>query len=500
MDGLEAPGHSGRWWWAMPLFFFCWPAAVVLVVVVIGRPLGKWAWAHRTTTAAASVLVLLAWRLGVLETAGLVAGLGLDLGVWYVVHPPSFRRWVLDPARTYRRRLAYKRRWPDLAEGVGLGVTRAKETRQGLVPVTTVPRLERLELGGWCDRLVLLPVLGHDLAVYDKACPALRLHLGATSVRAVAHSNDRVRLDIVRIDPLAQLVRPFPIPATPAGVNLDALPVGLREDGQVFTVRAGGGRHLFIAGETEAGKSSFVWAIVAALAPLVQAGTVRLWGIDPKCQEVTFGRALFYRVATGADGDAMAGLLEEAAEAMQAAAMRNAGITRTHTPTVDDPLDVIIVDEFAFLTAYARDPAFRKRVMAAASTIATQGRTTGYWLIGAAQDPGKEVIPLRNLFPARIALRLREDTNVDMVLGSGARAAGALCDEIPESLRGVGYVHLDGLREPQRVRAAYLDDQAVTDLARLYRPTPAPAAEMPADYWTRPDGPDDDGPGLRSVA
>jgi hypothetical protein len=40
------------------------------------------------------------------------------------------------------------------------------------------------------------------------------------------------------------------------------------------------------------------------------------------------------------------------------------------------------------------------------------------------------VISLRNLFSTRIALRLDESDQVDMVLGDGARDRGALADQI----------------------------------------------------------------------
>ena len=80
-------------------------------------------------------------------------------------------------------------------------------------------------------------------------------------------------------------------------------------------------------------------------------------------------------------------------------------------------------------------------------------------MVGALQDPRKDVISLRNLFPTRIALRLDESDQVDMVLGDGARDRGALADEIsplPGIGAGVGYVRLEGSPQvgpgPGRVR------------------------------------------------
>ncbi|GAB3880705.1 hypothetical protein GCM10027612_08700 [Microbispora bryophytorum subsp. camponoti] len=51
--------------------------------------------------------------------------------------------------------------------------------------------------------------------------------------------------------------------------------------------------------------------------------------------------------------------------------------------------------------------------------------------MAALQDPRKEVMNIRNLLPDKIALRLDESEQVDMVLGDGARDRGALADYCP---------------------------------------------------------------------
>lgn len=165
------------------------------------------------------------------------------------------------------------------------------------------------------------------------------------------------------------------------------------------------------------------------------------------------------------------GLLEDAVAAMTDRAARLAGTARTHTPTVEEPLLLVLVDEVALLTAYQPDRKLRDRAERALATLATQGRAPGVVLVAALQDPRKEVLGLRNLFPTKIGMRLDEKSQVDMVLGDGARDAGALCHKIGDDLPGVAYVKLDGRREPVRVRAPYLTDSDITDLASVY---PAP--------------------------
>jgi DNA segregation ATPase FtsK/SpoIIIE, S-DNA-T family len=94
----------------------------------------------------------------------------------------------------------------------------------------------------------------------------------------------------------------------------------------------------------------------------------------------------------------------------------------------------------------------------------------GVCVVGALKDPRKDVISLRNLFSTRIALRLDESDQVDMVLGDGARDRGALADEIsplPQIGAGVGYVRLEASPDPVRVRAAYITDQDIRAMAEM---------------------------------
>ncbi len=133
--------------------------------------------------------------------------------------------------------------------------------------------------------------------------------------------------------------------------------------------------------------------------------------------------------------------LEDAVAEMQGRAAEFGGKTRTFTPSHEHPFLIVIIDELAFLTAYQPERDLRKRAEAAIATLTSQGRSVGVCVFGALQDPRKEVINLRNLFPTRIALRLDESEQVDMVLGDGARDRGALADQIsplPDVGAGVG--------------------------------------------------------------
>jgi S-DNA-T family DNA segregation ATPase FtsK/SpoIIIE len=183
----------------------------------------------------------------------------------------------------------------------------------------------------------------------------------------------------------------------------------------------------------------------------------------------------------------MADLLDEAVAVMQDRARRLAGVTRLHEPTVREPLILVVVDEVATLSAYLSDRELRNRMAHSLGRLLTQGRAVGVCVIAALQDPRKEVLAFRNLFPARVGLRLDEPTQIDMVLGDGAREQGARCDRIPASLPGVGYVRLDGVREPTRVRATWVSDEEIVAMAAEYGPRSSPAGRLRAVLEGRSD-------------
>jgi S-DNA-T family DNA segregation ATPase FtsK/SpoIIIE len=274
-----------------------------------------------------------------------------------------------------------------------------------------------------------------------------------------------VVLEFVRRDALAAIVPALPIPARP---DLAALPVGRREDGLPWLVRLPG-THVLVAGATGAGKASLLWGLVRAMVPLMQARLVRVLAADPKLMELAFGRAIFDTYGGyAADPAAIAVMLDQAVADMQARAAEFAGRQRDHTPTPEYPFVVILVDEVAFLTAYHPDRKLRERIMNALATLTTQGRAVGYCVVAALQDPRKDVLAIRNLFPDRIAMRLDEPEQTDMVLGDGARDRGAACELIstdPATGAGVAFVKLEADPDPVRVRAGWVTDADICAMA-----------------------------------
>ena len=295
--------------------------------------------------------------------------------------------------------------------GLGMAIGGLSCFYQGRV---LLPVLGKVAATRYTDRVQVRLVSGQSAADFADHADNLAHGFGAMLCRVRTARSGAVVLEFVRRDALAAIVEPPPIPAHP---DLRALPVGRREDGLPWLVRLHG-THLLLAGATGAGKASLLWGLVRALFPLMQAGLVRVLAADPKLMELAFGRAVFDAYGEyAADPDDIADMLERAVAGMQERAARFAGHRRTHEPTLADPFTVVLVDEVAFLTAYQRDRKLKDRIMAALATLTTQGRAVGYAVVAALQDPRKDVLTIRNLFPDRIAMRLDEPEQTDMVLG-----------------------------------------------------------------------------------
>lgn len=403
----------------------------------------------------AAVLLVVTWqRHGWAGVITLMLAAVAALATLRLIRPDWFARLVTNPARDRLRLWFYRRRW------------HAAMTLAGLAPVyqsrDLLPVLRDVRVCGAVDLVTVDLVTGQCPADFADRAGNLAHAFGAELCRVRDNGPGALVLEFVRADTLAD---PIPALPFPDAVDLGALPVGRCENGQPWLLRLLGS-HVLIAGATGSGKGSVIWSAVRALLPAIRGGWVKVWALDPKRMELSFGRALFDQYADHAAD--MVELLESAVDEMHKRATEFGGLTRTFTPSAAFPFLVVLIDELAFLTAYQPERDLRKRADAAIATLTSQGRSVGVCVVGALQDPRKDVISLRNLFPTRVALRLDESDQVDMVLGDGARDRGALADEIsplPVTGAGVGYVRLDGSPDPVRVRAAYVTDDDIRAMA-----------------------------------
>ncbi|MBF6468873.1 hypothetical protein IU427_27460 [Nocardia beijingensis] len=318
----------------------------------------------------------------------------------------------------------------------------------------------------------------------DNTRDALAHYFGVPQVTVTSPDPAFVRLDLRVYDTLADTVA---VPGPAGVVDLEAVPIGVTEDFDTWRVRVLYG-HILIAGATGSGKGSVLWSIIAALGPAIKAGLVDLYLADPK-GGAEFGKGegrLFVRFTT--DNATILEMLNEAVELMRErlARMRAAGL-RKIVPSPDEPLILIIIDEAASLSSYAsreEQQEFRRLT----GLLLSQGRAAAVSVIAALQDPSKETMPNRQLFPVRVGLRLDEPTQSGMVHGQGARDRGARCDEISDQTPGVGYVGEDGTTEFVRVRAYFVSDDDIDAIVDAY--SPAPQITGPAEDYSGFD-PDD---------
>lgn len=432
----------------------------------------EWAWRFAITRPFIVAVVSLAailWQsagvVAVVAVAGL-ATLACVVTAWR--WPLAWARFVAIVRLRSRRRVLIAS-WPVLCRRLHLEVR--DPMPDGSLPKVSRPRLTRVRRARpavtvLSARVEVLP--GQITADVTDHADRIATAVGARWCRPEQIAPGVVDLRFLFGD---ELSAPVPLHTVPiaADPDLSALHLGITETGEPWCLGLTGRQpHILIAGATSAGKASYLWGLLRALAPLIRSGHVRVWGIDLKGgMELAWARPLLHKLATSIDeaGDVLAQL----AESTDARAARMAGVSRQHVPSAAEPLELLIIDELAALTAYDTDRQRRDRHVRLLGSVTTKGRAPGVHVVAAVQDPRKETTP-RHLFPARVALRVDSADQPDMVLGQGARAAGAHADKIAASQPGVAYVMVDGDPVPVRVRVPHIDDDAIRHLVAEYRP------------------------------
>ena len=416
-----------------------------------------------------------------------LGGVVLGLVVWARLHPPSFDRWLAPWLRArWRRWTTYRgQRWAGVLADCEL-IREQRRTGEVLVPRVLRVRSATPSI----DTVYVRMVRGQDIKTWTDRAAALADALVAHRV-AIAKVRPAVLAVVVERDLPFDHVIPAPeIPLDSDAVDLSALDVGDNEHGEPFLL-AVAGRHVLTAGASGAGKSSLLWAPLRAMGPMIRDGLVRVSMIDLKGgAETERGRRLFTRHATTAEQ--AIDLLTEVRDAMKARQeqMRAEGV-RKLAITARTPLELVMVDEMAMLTAYG-DRADIREALRLLAEILTQGRACLVSVMGYVQEPSKDVIDVRELFTTRVCLGVAAASHVDMVLGDGARERGALADEIPGDPRhaGIGYVIDATSRLPVRFRAALVTDNEIDELVDACRPWAPPLD--PADPADPLDDSDDE--------
>jgi S-DNA-T family DNA segregation ATPase FtsK/SpoIIIE len=451
--------------------------------------LGRAAWEHPGRAGSILAFVLLS----------LAAGLGFTIA-WAVTlivaavalrwaHEPTWMRLV---GRWWRpawvRWWIYERRWPYAMKESWL----SNVIENGL---DVHPPIQKVRVGPFGHVVTVRMLLGQTLDQWESKVDELASAFGAQSCRAfpvwrakptvhfegrrpvlgrgeLRRVPGRVSLEFAMRDPLTSLVPSVPIPERVEDIDYAAVPVGLMENGEPWTLKVAGS-HLLVAGITGAGKGSLIWSVIKGLAPAIREGIVELWADDPKGgMELYPGRPLYKRYSDGSAAE-QAALIADAVTEIQERTQRLKGTTRTHVPSLEEPLIIVLVDELGSLlkplsrSKEDRDVAAQAEL--STTLVVNQGRAVGVHFMGLLQDGRKEVVNMRDEIPQRIAMRTGSADGGDMILGKGAAVAGYRPDEIPAWLPGCALAHIDG-RGIVRVRAAYVDDREIHALALEYAP------------------------------
>ncbi|WP_367115177.1 FtsK/SpoIIIE domain-containing protein [Actinophytocola sp.] len=402
--------------------------------------------------------------------------LGL-LAVWWWRWRTSFDRVALRRVRTeFRRLVVYAWDWRTVMRLSDL--TKDKRGREYR------PTLGRVRAEGWRDLVRVRMVKGQAPEQWELHASGLAHSFNAESCRVRVVKPRRLELDFIHSDPLECSIPAPALPEDTTGVDLRRVVIGRTETGKPLRLPLLG-THVLTCGVSGAGKGSLLWAVACALAPAIKAGRVTLFGIDPKGgMELGQAPEVFEQVVYDNASRAVT-LLEWLAQEVKRRAESYRGRRRMWTPESGDPFLLLVVDELADLIAYQTDRTLRDRATRAVQAITSQGRAPGVCVLGLLQDPRKEIIAFRHLFSTRIAMRLDEPAQVDMVLGDGVRKRGAAAHEISEHTPGVAWVKEDGRREPVRARVFHVTDTHLAHLVGYL--TGRPVHPVPAEVVAFPD-------------
>jgi len=293
---------------------------------------------------------------------------------WAVLDKASFQQLVIDPpTHAWLRWSRYQRGWEQVCALHGLCTTRGDREY--------VPTLLGIGIGEHTDTLEVSVVTGQSILNWRKQTDALAAAWRAERVTVTATTPGQLRITVVRGDRLADPVR-LPMPTAGTGVDLAAIAAGVTDTHQRWRVPILG-HHVLVAGATGAGKGSVLWSLIAGLAPEVKTGRVRLCVIDPKGGMELGAGAPMFTAFTHDNGTRTVELLRALADVMQARANRLRGQARLHTPTVEAPLLVVVIDEIAALTAYLTDRKLRAEIEQLLSLLLSQGRAVGISVVAA---------------------------------------------------------------------------------------------------------------------
>ncbi|GES23032.1 hypothetical protein Aple_059310 [Acrocarpospora pleiomorpha] len=425
-----------------------WPAVLSVTAAAVGAVVVLRRWLDlRLIEAvyAAAVLALVGgWTSAATVIGPFTPPLPMALAVGGVVAAVP---WWAHRRRRARVRVERKlAAWPDIAHAVGLAGSRVQSAL--------------VDLWGYRVRVAL--ARGQTVEDAVAKIPALESALGArrgaARIQPVPERADRMELRVIETDPHADAIgwtgpsiTSITEPVT-LGLFEDATPV------RVSLLR----RHALVGGVAGAGKSG---AINVILGELTACPDVIIWGIDLKrgMELLPWASCLDRLATTPQEAES---LLRDAIAILEARADALAGDgLRVWEPNPDAPALIILIDEYAELVDEAPE------AVRHADSIARRGRAVAVTLVAATQRPSQKAMghgAVRSQMDVRLSFRVREQRDVDLILGQGMLKSGWHS----HTLNAPGKFLLSAPEHdiPRRARTYLIDDHQVQRTASTHAP------------------------------
>ena len=345
--------------------------------------------------------------------------------------------------------------WPDIARAVGLAGSAVQSAT--------------VDLWGWRARFRL--ARGQTITDVIARIPAIESGLGTFrgAVRVYPTPDDRANrfeLRVLDSDPHADAI-PWPGPSITSVTEPAEL--GPFEDAspcRVLFLR----RHVLFGGSTGSGKSG---GLNVLMGNLTACPDVVIWAIDLKRgMELGPWTECIDRLAT--TPEQATALLRDAVAVIEGRAeyLASAG-RRTWEPSPEMPALVIVIDEYAELAEEAPE------ALNYADTIARLGRALAVTLVAATQRPTQKVMgqgAVRSQMDLRICFRVREQRDVDLVLGQGMLKAGWNAHKL--NAPGKFLISAPEHDIPRRARAYLVTDQMVAETSARHAQIPRELDEI----------------------
>lgn len=368
------------------------------------------------------------------------------------------------------RRRKVRALWPRAAEAARLTVA-----RRGLEP--SIARLGRVRVtAAGVEATCRVGEVGKTATHCVRERETLAAVIGCREVyvRQGRHPG-MVTLNFAWGDPLTKTIRLSDMP--PSDVA-DRLPVGLTEGYQ--PIHVGVDTSVLVVGLAGSGKSSQVWAMLAAL--VHSKIPFQLTVIDPKGgMELRALQHSPYTIRYAVMPDEIAQALQDEVEDMRTRAKALADAhQRKIVFSQRFPLRVTLVDEFLALTTFM-NANLKQRVERSLGLLTTQGRAAGHVMWSCTQGSQVDALGrVRTFIPQRICMATDSVDTTVAALGDKARHS-ARCDQITTRQRGVGFLQDDDARILRRFRGPYVTDAETELIARGELPRKAFGAKPVVD-------------------